>query len=55
MRLENFWASLQTVTTKKITLKMMTRHTGPKKLQMRPSSSDSQQLVRWVGVESVSQ
>lgn len=46
LRLVNFWASLQTVTMKKKTLTMMTKHTGPKKLQMRPSSRDSQQLVR---------
>ena len=46
LRLVNFWASLQTVTMKKKTLMMMMRHTGPKKLQMRPWFRDSQQLVR---------
>lgn len=46
LRLVNFWASLQTVTMKKKTLMMMMRHMGPKKLQMRPWSRDSQQLVR---------
>lgn len=46
LRLVNFWASFQTVMMKKKTLRMMMRHTGPKKLQMRPSSRDSQQLVR---------
>lgn len=46
MRLVNFWASFQTVTMKKKTLRKMMRHTGPKKLQMRPSFRESQQLVR---------
>lgn len=44
LRLVNFCASLQTVTMKKKTLRTMMRHTGPKKLQMRPSLRDSQQL-----------
>lgn len=44
-RLVNFWASFQTVTMKKKALRMMMKHTGPKKLQMRPSFRDSQQLV----------
>ena len=46
MRLVNFWASFQTVMMKKKTLMTMMRHTGPKKLQMKPFSRDSQQLVR---------
>lgn len=45
-RLVNFCASLQTVMIKKKALRMMMKHTGPKKLQMRPSFRDSQQLVR---------
>lgn len=44
MRLVNFWASFQTVMMKKKTLAKMMTHTGPKKLQIKPSSSDSQQL-----------
>ena len=47
MMLENFWASFQTVTLKKNTLRPTTTHTGPKKLQMRPCSVVSQQL--WEG------
>lgn len=46
LRLVNFWASLQAVMMKKKTLRMMMKHTGPKKLQMRPYFRDSQQLVR---------
>lgn len=44
LRLVNFCASFQTVMMKKKTLRTMMRHTGPKKLQMRPSLRDSQQL-----------
>lgn len=44
MRLVNFWASFQTVTMKKKTFRIMMKHTGPKKLQMRPSFRDNQQL-----------
>lgn len=45
-RLVNFWASFQTVMIKKKALRTIMKHTGPKKLQMRPSVRDSQQLVR---------
>lgn len=44
LRLVNFWASFQTVMIKKKVLRTIMKHTGPKKLQMRPSSMDSQQL-----------
>lgn len=44
LRLVNFWASFQTVMIKKKTFTKMTKHTGPKKLQTKPSSVDSQQL-----------
>lgn len=47
MRLVNFWASFQTVMIKKKVLRTIMKHTGPKKLQMRPSSMDSQQL-EWI-------
>ena len=47
LMLENFWASFQMVMLKKTTLRPMTTHTGPKKLQMRPCSVVSQQL--WEG------
>lgn len=46
LRLVNFCASFQTVMMKKKTLRTMMKHTGPKKLQMRPSLRDSQQLKR---------
>ena len=46
LRLVNFWASFQTVMTKKNALMKIMKHTGPKKLQMTPSFRDSQQLVR---------
>ena len=44
MRLVNFWVSFQMVMMKKKMLRKVMQHTGPKKLQMKPSVSDSQQL-----------
>lgn len=43
LRLANFWASFHTVMIKNKTFTMIMKHTGPKKLQMRPSFRDSQQ------------